>query len=148
MDVNISKEMRRCNHLLGEINGTYHEAAVKLGLSDSVMAVFYTLCSEGDPCPLQEIVRQSGMSKQTINSAIRKLEGEDSVRLEAAKGRGKNVSLTPKGRELARRTVLPMMELEDEIYASWTEEELKGYLELTERFLAALKEKTKGLRVL
>lgn len=145
MDVNISKEMRRFNHLLGEINGTYHEAAVKLGLSDSVMAVLYTLCSEGDPCPLQEIVRQSGASKQTINSAIRKLEREGAVRLEAAKGRGKNVCLTPNGRELVRRTVIPVMELEDEIYASWTEEELRGYLELTERFHTALKEKTKGL---
>lgn len=145
MGVHISKEMRRFNRLLGEINGTYHEAAVKLGLSDSVMAVLYTLCSEGNPCPLQEIVRQSGVSKQTINSAIRRLEGEGSVRLEAAKGRGKNVYLTPKGRELARRTVIPMMEMEDEIYASWTEEELRGYLELTERFAAALKEKAKGL---
>lgn len=145
MEINISKEMRRFNHLLGEINGTYHEAAVKLGLSDSTISVLYTLCGEGDSCPLQEIVRQSGMSKQTINSAIRKLEREGSVRLEAAKGRGKNVCLTHKGRELARRTVVPMMELEDEIYASWTEEELRGYLELTERFLAALKEKIKGL---
>lgn len=145
MEINISKEKRRFNHLLGEINGTYHEAAVKLGLSDSVMSVLYTLCSEGSPCPLQEIVRQSGASKQTINSAIRKLEGEGAVRLEAAKGRGKNVTLTPKGQELARRTVIPMMELEDEIYASWTEEELRGYLELTERFAAVLKEKAKGL---
>lgn len=145
MEVDISKEMRRYNRLLGEINGTYHEAAVKLGLSDSVMAVLYTLCSEGNRCPLQEIVRQSGMSKQTINSAIRRLEGEGCVRLEAAKGRGKNVSLTAKGRELARRTVIPMMELEDEIYASWTQEELRGYLELTERFVAVLKEKMKGL---
>lgn len=145
MEVDISKEMRRYNRLLGEINGTYHEAAVKLGLSDSVMAVLYTLCSEGNRCPLQEIVRQSGASKQTINSAIRRLEGEGCVRLEAAKGRGKNVSLTAKGRELARRTVIPMMELEDEIYASWTQEELRGYLELTERFAAALKEKMKGL---
>lgn len=145
MDIHISKEMRRVNHLLGEINGIYHEMTVRLGLSDSVMAVLYVLCSEGDPCPLQEIVRQSGNSKQTINSAIRKLEGEGAVQLETARGRSKNVRLTPKGLELAQRTVIPMMKLEDEIYASWAEEELRGYLELTERFAAALKEKMKKL---
>lgn len=145
MDVHISKELRRINHLLAEMNGAYHEAAVRLGLSDSVMQVLYALCSAGDPCPLQTIVRLSGVSKQTINSAIRKLEREGAVRLEAAEGRGKNVRLTPEGQALARRTVLPLMEIEDEIYASWTGEELAEYLALNERYLAALKEKTKRL---
>lgn len=145
MDAAISKGMRKYNRLLGELNGTYHEAAVKLGLSDSVMAVLYTLCSEGSPCPLQEIVRQSGASKQTINSAIRKLEGGGAVCLEAARGRSKCVRLTVKGRELVRQTVVPLMKLEDEIYTSWSGEELRTYLELTERFLTALREKMKGL---
>lgn len=133
------------NHLLGEINGTYHEAAVRLGLSDSAMTVLYALCGEGGACPLQEIVRQSGMSKQTINSAIRRLEGDGTVRLEPGEGRGKNVCLTEGGRELVRRTVLPLMALEDEIYASWTKEELREHLAHTERFLTALREKAKRL---
>lgn len=145
MDINVSKELRRFNHLMGEINGAYHEAAVKLGLSDSTVSVLYTLCSEGDPCALHEIVRQSGMSKQTINSAIRKLEGEGIIRLEAAGGRGKNVRLTEQGRELARRTAAPLIELEDEIYTSWSREELRTYLELTGRFVAAFREKVKRL---
>lgn len=145
MNIHVSKELRRFNHLLGEINGVYHEAAVKLGLSDSAMSVLYTLCSEGDPCPLHEVVRQSGRSKQTINSAIRKLEGEGTVRLEAAGGRGKNVRLTGQGRELVRRTAALLMEMEDGIYASWSREELRTYLELTGRFAAALKEKVKRL---
>lgn len=145
MGVHISKELRHFNRLLGEINGFYHETAVKLGLSDSVMAVLYVLCSEGERCPLQEIVRQSGASKQTINSAIRKLEQEGAVRLERGEGRGKNVCLTGPGRELARRTVLPVIRIEDEVYASWTAEELRAYLEQTEQFLTAMREKTKQL---
>ena len=141
MNTQASKELRRFNHLLGEINGVYHEVSVKLGLPDSVMMVLYTLCSEGDPCPLQVIVRQSGASKQTINSAIRRLEREEIIGLEAAAGRGKNVRLTEKGRELVRRKVVPIVKIEDEIYASWTWEELREHLERTERFLTALKEK-------
>ncbi len=145
MDINVSKELRRFNRLMGEINGTYHEASVKLGLSDSTVSVLYTLCSEGSPCALHEIVRQSGMSKQTINSAIRKLEVEGVIRLDATGGRGKNVHLTEQGRELARRTAVPLIELEDEIYTSWSREELQTYLELTGRFVAAIKEKVKQL---
>lgn len=145
MDINVSKELRRFNHLMGEINGAYHEAAVKLGLSDSTVSVLYTLCSEGGSCALHEIVRQSGMSKQTINSAIRKLEGEGIILLEAAGGRGKNVRLTQRGRELALRTAAPLIELEDEIYTSWSREEMRTYLELTGRFVSAFKEKVKRL---
>lgn len=145
MEVHISKELRRFNHLVGEINGAYHDAAVKLGLPDSAMAVLYTLCGEGGACPLQEIVRQSGASKQTINSAIRRLEGDGTVRLEPGEGRGKNVRLTERGWALVRRTVLPVVEIEDEIYASWTAEELRAYLERTERFLIEFREKIKRL---
>ena len=145
MDVPISKELRRFNYLLGETDGVYHDAAVRMGLSDSVMRILYCLCCEGDPCPLRTIVRQSGASKQTINSALRRLEGEGAVRLEPGQGRGKNVRLTEKGRALAERTVLPLMRIEDEIYSSWSREDVLKNLELTERFLTALREKTRQL---
>lgn len=145
MDAPISKELRRFNYLLGETDGVYHDAAVRMGLSDSVMRILYCLCCEGDPCPLRTVVRQSGASKQTINSALRRLEGEGAVRLEPGQGRGKNVRLTEKGRALAERTVLPLMRIEDEIYSSWSREDVLKNLELTERFLAALREKTRQL---
>ena len=145
MEIHISKELRQFNRLFSETGYAYHEAAVKLGLSDSVMNIFYSLCAEGEPCPLQTVVRQSGASKQTINSAIRKLEGEDVLWLEPGRSRGKNVRLTEKGRALAERTVIPLMRMEDEIYASWSKEELRMYLELTGRFLTAFKEKIKRL---
>ncbi len=145
MDVPISKELRRFNYLLGETDGVYHDAAVRMGLSDSVMRILYCLCCEGDPCPLRTVVRQSGASKQTINSALRRLEGEGAVRLEPGQGRGKNVRLTEKGRALAERTVLPLMRIEDEIYSSWSREDVLKNLELTERFLTALREKTRQL---
>ena len=73
-----SKEMRRFNYLIVETDAVYHEAALKLGLSDSALQILYTVCDYdgGDACPLQEISRRTGISKQTINSAIRKLEKE------------------------------------------------------------------------
>ena len=145
MDSHISSELRRFNHLLGETEGVYHEAALRLGLSDSGMKVLYAICNEGDRCPLRTVCRLSGMSKQTVNSALRKLEAEGTVYLEPAGARNKDVCLTERGRELVRRTVIPLMELEDEIYASWTREEIQIYLALTQRFLAALRENVRRL---
>ena len=141
MEARISKELKRFNHLMGEIDGLYHDAAVGLGLSDSAMKVLYTICYKGDRCPLRDVCRESGMSKQTVNSAIRKLEGEGMVRLEPSGGRGKDVCLTPAGRELAGRTAAPLMELEDEIFAAWSPEEVAGYLRLTQRYLEDFREK-------
>ena len=67
---------------------------MKLGLSDSAMRILYALCDLGDRCPLQSICRRSGLSKQTVNSAIRKLEQEGILYLEQATARAKQVCLT------------------------------------------------------
>ena len=136
-----SKEMKRFNYLYSEINAAYHELSLKLGMSDSSMMVLYAICDNGDSCPLLEICRSSGVSKQTVNSALRKLEAEDIVYLEAAGNKNKIVCLTEKGRELAKRTALLVIEMENQIFASWPKGDVEKYLELTERFLADFREK-------
>lgn len=145
MKIYVSKEMKRFNYLIGEIDAAYHEMSLKLGLSDSAMRILYTICDNGECCLLKEICRRSGVSKQTINSAIRKLEKEGIVYLEPAGTRNKNVCLTDKGKRLAERTAARMIEAENDIFASWKKEDVEKYLELTERFLIAFREKTNCL---
>ena len=84
-----SEGMRRFNHLVSETDAAYHEAALKMGMSDSIMQIMYILCDKGGDCPLGEICRLSGISKQTINSALRKLEEEGIVYLEGMDGKKK-----------------------------------------------------------
>ncbi len=141
-----SKIMKRFNYLLGELDAVYHDMSLKLGLSDSAMNILYTICDQGDRCLLQNICRWSGLSKQTINSAIRKLETEGVVYLERAGSRNKDVCLTEQGMELAERTVGRIMQAENEIFASWTEEDVEKYLELTAHFLAAIREKAEQMK--
>ena len=140
-----STAMKRYNHLLGEIDSVYHEMSQKLGLSDSAMIILYTICNSGDRCPLQDICRLSGISKQTINSAIRKLEAENIVYLAPDGGKNKTVCLTDKGKELAGRTALRILEAENAIFASWPAIDLEKYLALTEKFLAKLREKARDI---
>lgn len=137
----ITEPMRRFNLLTTEIDRAYHEAAVKLGLSDSAMLVLYTACCNGGECLLNDITIMSGASKQTINSALRKLEAEDIVYLEAFEGKKKKVCLTEKGRQLADGTVSRLIGIENEIYSSWSEEEINLYIELTQRYLTDFKER-------
>ena len=128
---------------MSEIDASYHEAALKLGLSDSAMLILYTICSGEGECLLSDIT--SGASKQTINSALRKLETEKIVYLEIFEGRKKKVYLTEKGKQLVQDTVLQVIKVENEIFASWSEEEKSIYIDLTQRYLAAFKKKIKEL---
>lgn len=143
MEFYVNSHMQRFNLLMSEIDTAYHDAALKLGMSDSAMLVLYTLCSGGGECMLGDIT--SGASKQTINSALRKLESEGIVYLEAFEGRKKKVYLTEKGRQFARDTVLRVIEVENEIFALWSDEEKRIYIDLTQRYLTEFKEKIKEL---
>ncbi|MCI9336875.1 MAG: winged helix-turn-helix transcriptional regulator [Lachnospiraceae bacterium] len=140
-----SEGMRRFNHLVSETDAVYHEAALRMGMSDSTMQILYILCDKGGHCPLREILALSGVSKQTINSALRKLEEEGTVYLEGMDGKKKRVCLTEKGRELAERTVVKLIEIENGILDSWPRAHVEQYLELTQKYLTALREKTKML---
>ena len=137
--------MRRYNHLVGEIDGVYHEMSLKLGLSDSAMIVLYTICDSGSSCPLRDICLRSGLSKQTVNSALRKLEAEGVVYLEPVSARSKSVCLTEAGQALAAETAGKIIRIENDIFDSWPQADVEQYLELTERFLLALREKAEQL---
>lgn len=133
--------MQRYTDLQSEIDGLYHEIAQKMGLSDSAMIILYTLQMYGGACSLQTVCKKSGLTKQTVNSALRKLEKEGTVYLTPDGARSKRVFLTEAGQALAGRTVCRLMAAENEIFASWTEEETRRYLALTQSYLSALREK-------
>lgn len=139
-------DIKRYNYLQSEINAAYYEASAVMGISDSVMQILYTICNFGDSCLLGDIVRMTGMPKQTINSALRKLENEGILYLQTADRRKKRVYLTDAGKTLASRTALPLMELENAVFDAWSEEERNLYLELTQRYLTRFKEKVKELK--
>ena len=126
-------------YLAGEINALYHEAAVKMGLSDSVQNILYVLCDQGSRCSQSEIGRLTGISRQTINSAIRKLERDGIVYLEQGQGRNTIVCLTNQGKAFAAQRVVPLLEAEQKICNEWTPEEQREYLRLTQKYRDGLK---------
>lgn len=138
-------ELNRINYLTNEIDAAYHEAARKFHLSDSALLILYTICNHGDGCLLHDICRLSGASKQTINSALRKLESEGTIYLETFDGKKKKVYLTEKGRQITENTALRLIEIENDIIRSWSEAEQQIYIELTQRYLTSFQEKIKEL---
>ena len=141
----VGSELKRFNYLMTETHSAYHEAARRIGLSDSAATILYTICNAGTECPLSEIIRITDASKQTVNSALRRLESEGIVYLKSGGGRKKTVCLTEAGAELAQRTVGRIIRAENEIFESWTDEDMEMYLALTRRYLDSFREKVKEL---
>lgn len=140
------ERLRRFNYLAGEINALYHQASMRFSLADSVMDVLYTLCSTEGDCTVGDICRVSALPKQTLNSALRKLEQEGLVYLKNKDERTKFVCLTEQGAALAQATAAKIIQLENEIWAGWSEEEQELYLMLTERYLAGFRQRLDALQ--
>ena len=109
------------------------------------MKILYTLCHLGQQAPLADVIRLSGINKQTINSALRKLEKQDILYLQNANGRRKLLCLTSLGQQLVEKTVLRLIELENEAMLNWTDQETDLYIELTQRFFQDFKAKIQKL---
>ena len=139
MSDNFSNNLKRYNYLVGEIDATYHEMSTKLGLSDSVMRILYTICDNGTDCPLQKICRLTGLSKQTINSSLRKLESEGIIYLEPLGPRNKNVCLTQSGKRMAQKTAGQNLALENAIGAAGPAEAREQDIALTDNYLHDLR---------
>jgi len=122
------------------MDALYHQASVKIGLSDSTVRVLYTICDNGESCLLSDVYKLSGINKQTINSAVRKLETDEMIYLEKYNGRTKKVFLTEKGKRLAEKTVVRILEMENDIFSAWSEEDFNRYIAYIERFVSELEE--------
>ena len=139
MNGNHRDEIHRINYLTAEMQSLYHLSSLKLGITDSVSIVLYTLHDAGNACLLSEIYKNSGISKQTVNSAIRSLEADGMLYLEQHNGRAKKVLLTDRGIEFARRTAARLMQAEMDAFDSWSEEEIDSYIRLLEKYLDCLR---------
>lgn len=139
-----SDALLRFNHLQSELTMLYHNASVRLGLSDSASQILYTICIEGEGCTLSEICRLSFLSRQTVNSSVKRLEMLNVIRLATCKGRQKSVYLTEKGRKLAEETVFKIIDAENKIFSIWPEADREAYLRLTQEYLTMFQQETEN----
>jgi len=113
----------------------YHQASLKLGITDSVSIVLYTIYNTGENCLLSDVYKKSGTSKQTVNSAIRRLESDGILYLQQYSGRAKEIVLTEKGKDYVNETVAKLHEAEVRAFESWSTEEINTYISLMGKYV-------------
>lgn len=145
MAQNRQQEIHRINYLVSEMDSFYHQASLKLGISDSISIVLYAIYDAGQDCLLSDIYKKTGISKQTINSAIRSLEARDILYLEQHIGRSKKILLTEKGREFVEKTAARIFQAEMQAFDTWTDEEIDTYIRLMEKYAHCFRQQIEQL---
>ena len=131
--------LKEFNEAFGKINEAYHEAAVKLGLSDTEMEIFYIFYIYGSGCRQSVLYKESGLTKSTVNSAIRKLQRDGILYLMPGEGRNTLVYATEKGEELIRNTIEKVIRIESTTYGGWSPEDQKTFIRLNRVFASEMK---------
>lgn len=137
------RTLKEFNHIYREIDELYHAMALERGLSDSAFIILYNICELGDGCLQKDISRIACISKQTINSSIRKLEKEGYLCLEKGRGRDMHIHLTPAGQRLAEEKIWPVMEMEKRVFGEMSPQESRELLKLSRKYMELLKKQMK-----
>ena len=138
-------ESREFNRMYKEVDELYHEVALKSGLSDTSFLVLFSIVELGDGCLQIDIANRYFISKQTISSSVRALEQKGYIYLKHGKKRDMNLYLTAEGERFAADYIIPLMELESNVFLLMSPEERDGLLRLTRRYTELLKEKINQL---
>lgn len=137
--------VRRLGYLSNEMEAVYHQSSLRLGITDSVSIVLYTIYDKGADCLLSDVYKGSGISRQTVNSAIRSLEADGILYLEPYQGRSKRIVLTEQGEALLQRTAARLFAAEVRAFDGWTEDEIRTHIDLLERYVNALRRQVEQL---
>ncbi len=117
-----------------EIDKAYHKAAIRLGLSDTQMYVLYFLSQK--EYSQKQICELSGISKQTVNSAIKEMIAKGYIA--PLKGeKNESITLTKDGEKVVEDKVSRLIRAENNVISKWSDEERTYMVNLNRKFLKA-----------
>ena len=127
-----AKEISRLSR---EMERLYHELSLKTGLSDSAFLIFYAIGELGDGCLQTQIADEYCVSRQTINTSVKRLVQQGFLSLAPGRGRGMHLHLTPAGRAVMEQKLAPVFALEDSVLASMPAAQRAQLLRLLGRYV-------------
>lgn len=144
MKETINRKWSMITKINREIDDIYHQLTLHYGLSESSFWILYILYENKKTCNQSEICNYWYCSKQTINSAIKNLENLGYIYkgYEENGKVNKKIGLTELGKEIAEKTIKPIIEIEEKAFSVISENELDTLIELFQKPLKTFKEET------
>lgn len=123
-------------------NDEYNSLESSFGYSRGVIMIIWTLSDFKHPCTQKEICADWCESKQTINSAAKKLEAEGIINIVPSPDnfREKLLVLTEKGNNLASKTVEKLLKAERAAFARLSDDEQDELIRISQKHYDFIKE--------
>lgn len=112
---------------------------MKLGLSDSEFLILYALV-ELNINRQKDIADYFFMSKQTVNSAVKKLIKSEIIELRQSKDRDMQIIFTEMGENFAKEKLVPIINIEKDTFVTMGKTESQELLRLTRKHMEIFKE--------
>ena len=142
MDRNAYQMLIAFNRETKKLDDVYRSAAKSCGISECAFWILYTLRVEEKSFTQAEICEFLIEPKQTVNSALKKLEAEGYLILSAGVDqRSKRVCLTEKGERFVKAHVDRVPEAEAAALGAMTAAERDALIRLTGRYRALFAQK-------
>lgn len=136
----MSKRLFEYNSIIKENDDIYRQIARQFGFSECTFWILYSLREDNICLTQRKLCSMLSQPKQTVNSALKKLEADGYLKLCSGEDRRhKLIQLTEKGEALARKTLDKVMTLENRTFDTFTEEEQVQFLQLFRKYTDNLK---------
>lgn len=123
------------NTIFKNIDHLYYECARNSGISETAYYILMTVRIEKNQCTQTDICERWAMSRQTVNSALKRLEKDGYlVLIPTTSGRSKVIELTDKGNGYVKQHIDPILVLEDKAWKQLSREKRELFSEILQEY--------------
>ena len=140
MDPILAARLGRYNQLCRGYDDIYRQAALEAGISFVPYYILVMLCCTDQPQTQSDIQKNSFYPKQTINSAVMRLQALGYLEPHP-QGRRKILILTDAGRKFCDLKVVPILTAEQESFMELSLQEQEQLLETTEKHIRLFRQR-------
>lgn len=131
--------LREYNLILQKNDSFYRVLAKRLGVGECTLWILYSLRAEAAPMTQKRLCQLLLQPKQTVNSALKAMEAEGCITLAPGRDRRtREVVLTKRGVDLAKRTADQVIQAEEQALARMSEARRQAFLEGFQSFTRLL----------
>lgn len=138
---------REVNNIYKKNCEVYYKLASHFGMTETMFDILYFVRENDGGYTQAQLCESLHLRKQTVNSALKKLEKDGVICLSQDSGnkKSKTIHFTEKGKELAQSTVDPIFELEQRAFKRLTSQERENVLYYGHRHIDILEDEMKKL---
>lgn len=122
-------EQKTIDRLYRHISQTYDDVAKKAGLAPASFDILYVLGVDGDHVSQKDLCTVCCASKQTVHSALHRLEKQGILTIQPGQGKSTLVVLTKEGRSFITATLGPIIAAEKKALSSFSPTQLHSTLD-------------------